>query len=194
MADKDDEEEYEYEDDDEYEDDEDWEDDEDDEARAAREEAEAKARKKKRLVTILAVAGVLLVLGGGGFAAHMLGLTEKIFGKPDITEVTLDLGKPVTAPLPEIRTDLKTTGRRNHFIKLNIIVQLNETDLPALKDATKTAMIVDGIKTHLRGMEFKDLQGKAGSERLRYELLNVINHTLAPVQAHTILFKDLIIQ
>ena len=124
----------------------------------------------------------------------MLGLTEAVFGKPNVTELSLELGKPVTHELPEIRTDLKRVGRRGQFIKMTIIVQLNEKDLPALQDPTATAMVLDNIKTHLRGLEFQDLQGKKGSERLRFDLLNVINNVLAPVQAHTILFKGLIIQ
>jgi hypothetical protein len=36
--------------------------------------------------------------------------------------------------------------------------------------------------------------GKEGSERLRFELLNVINFAIAPVKAHTVLFKGRIIQ
>lgn len=192
MADKDDDE---YDDED-YEDDDEWEDedDEDPEARAAREAAEAKAAKKKKLLKIAIAVGVVLLLVVLWFVGKITGLNEKIFGKPEITEVTLDLGKEVTFPLPEIRTDLKKTGRRSHFIKLHIIVQLNEKDLKALQDETAQAEIVDGIKTLLRGLEFEDLQGKKGSERLRFELVNVINHAVAPVMIHTILFKDLIIQ
>ncbi|PIW30681.1 MAG: hypothetical protein COW30_01510 [Rhodospirillales bacterium CG15_BIG_FIL_POST_REV_8_21_14_020_66_15] len=187
-----DEEDYEDEDGEEYEDgeDEDWEDEED----AAPTEEELKAARKKKLLKIVAAAGVVLLLGGGGFAAHLFGLTEAVFGKSAITEVTLELGKPVTHTLPEIRTDLKKVGRRGHFIKLNLIVQVNETDLPALQDETRMALVVDNIKTHLRDLEYKDVIGKEGSERLRFELLNVINFAIAPVQAHTVLFKDLIIQ
>ncbi|MEP0339609.1 MAG: flagellar basal body-associated FliL family protein [Alphaproteobacteria bacterium] len=187
----------EYEDDDELEDgeeweddDEEWEDDEDDEPT----EEELAAAKKKKTLKIAAIAGVLLVLIGGGFTAHMLGATEAILGKPAITEVTLEIGKPVIHQLPEIRTDLKKIGRRNHFIKLNLIVQVDEHDLPALQDEAKMALVVDNIKTQLRDLEYKDVIGKEGSERLRFELLNVINFAIAPVKAHTVLFKDLIIQ
>ena len=198
MAEKDDEED-EYEDDDEeYEDDDEWEDDEDEEedpeARAAREAAEAKAAKKKKLMLIGGAVGAVAVLVGLWFGAKALGLTEKIFGKPNITEVTVNLGKEVTATLPLIRTDLRRVGHIDHFIKLNIIVQLNEKDLPTLSDPIKQAKIVDGIKTYLRGMDFQDLEGKKGSERLRFDLVTVINHAVAPVQIHTILFKDFIVQ
>lgn len=197
MAEKDDEyEDDEYEDDDEWEDDdEEWEDDEEDEeAAAAKAAEEAKAARKKKLVKIAAILGVVGVLGGVGYIAHLFGLTETVFGKPNVTEVVLDLGKPVTHTLTEVRTDLKKVGRKRHYIRTTIIIQLNEKDLPVLTDETKTAEILDGIKTHLRSLEFQDLQGKKGSERLRFELLSVINNALAPVKAHTILFKDLIIQ
>lgn len=200
MADKTDEiedDEEEYEDDEELEDGEEWEDDdeewEDDEDAEPTEE-ELKAAKKKKILKVAVLVGVLLVLIGGGFTAHMLGATEAVFGKPAITEVTLEIGKPVTHALPEIRTDLKKIGKHNHFIKLNLIVQVNETDLPALQDEAKMALVVDNIKTQLRDLEYKDVIGKEGSERLRFELLNVINFAIAPVKAHTVLFKDLIIQ
>lgn len=180
----------EYEDDEEWEDDDEWEDDEDDEPT----EEELKAAKKKKLVKILAAVGVVVVLGGGWLAASMFGLTEAVFGKPAITEVSLEIGKPVTYQLPEIRTDLKKVGRRGHFIKMNLIVQVDEHDLPVLQDELKAALIIDNIKTQLRDLEYKDVIGKEGSERLRFELLNVINFAIAPVKAHTVLFKDLIIQ
>ena len=183
----------EYEDDDELEDGEEWEDD-DEEWEDDEPTEEEPAAKKKKTLKIAAIAGVLLVLIGGGFTAHMLGATEAILGKPAITEVTLEIGKPVIHQLPEIRTDLKKIGRRNHFIKLNLIVQVDEHDLPALQDEAKMALVVDNIKTQLRDLEYKDVIGKEGSERLRFELLNVINFAIAPVKAHTVLFKDLIIQ
>tara|TARA_R100001129_G_scaffold117317_1_gene81005 strand:- start:5169 stop:5777 length:609 start_codon:yes stop_codon:yes gene_type:complete len=184
----------EYEDDDELEDGEEWEDDDEEWEDDEPTEEELAAAKKKKTLKIAAIAGVLLVLIGGGFTAHMLGATEAILGKPAITEVTLEIGKPVIHQLPEIRTDLKKIGRRNHFIKLNLIVQVDEHDLPALQDEAKMALVVDNIKTQLRDLEYKDVIGKEGSERLRFELLNVINFAIAPVKAHTVLFKDLIIQ
>lgn len=201
MADKTDEiedDDEEYEDDDELEDGEEWEDDdeewEDDDEDDEPSEEDLKAAKKKKILKIAAIVGVLVLLLGGGLTAHMMGASEAIFGKPAITEVTLEIGKPVIQALPEIRTDLKKIGRRSHFIKLNLIVQVNENDLHVLQDETKLALIVDNIKTQLRDLEYKDVIGKEGSERLRFELLNVINFAIAPVKAHTVLFKDLIIQ
>ncbi len=194
MAEKD-EEEYddEYDDEEWDEDDEDWE-DEDEEDDEEAEKAEAKEKRKKLLIKAGIGLGAVAMMVGLGYAAKLFGLTEAVFGKPNITEVSLELGKPVTHELPQIRTDLKRSGRRSQFIRMTIIVQLNEQDLPVLQDEVKTTEVLDSIKTHLRGLEFQDLQGKTGSERLRFELLNVINHTLAPVKAHTILFKDLLIQ
>ena len=157
----------EYEDDDELEDGEEWEDDDEEWEDDEPTEEELAAAKKKKTLKIAAIAGVLLVLIGGGFTAHMLGATEAILGKPAITEVTLEIGKPVIHQLPEIRTDLKKIGRRNHFIKLNLIVQVDEHDLPALQDEAKMALVVDNIKTQLRDLEYKDVIGKEGSERLQ---------------------------
>lgn len=190
----DDEEEYddeEYEDDD-Y-DDEDYEYDEDDDGADGGElsEEEQKAAKKAKTKKIILIAAAILV-PLGITAGVLIIFKEAIFGKPTINEVQLNLGAPVTIEFGEIRTDLKKVSRRGNFIRLKISIQLNENDVDAIE--ANRAAIEDGIQRYLREQEFKDLQGKAGTDKLRFDLLTVINVALAPVKAHTIFFNEIVVQ
>ena len=54
--------------------------------------------------------------------------------------------------------------------------------------------VMDAILTHLRGQERQGLVGKDGSERLRFELLQIIENIIQPAKVHTVLFKDLVVQ
>ena len=104
----------------------------------------------------------------------------------------LALGKPVFFALPEIRTDLKTNECRAPFMRAAIHVQLSPEDASRLEE--NQDQVMDGILTHLRDQERQNLVGKAGSERLRFELVQVIENKLKPIKVHTILFKELVVQ
>ena len=73
-----------------------------------------------------------------------------------------------------------------------IHVQLSPDDVSRLED--NQDLVMDGILTHLRGQERQHLVGKEGSERLRFELVQVIENKLMPINVHTVLFKELVIQ
>ena len=73
-----------------------------------------------------------------------------------------------------------------------IHVQLSPDDVSRLED--NQDLVMDGILTHLRGQERQHLVGKEGSERLRFELVQVIENKLKPIKVHTVLFKELVIQ
>ena len=46
----------------------------------------------------------------------------------------------------------------------------------------------------VNGQERQHVVGKEGSERLRFELVQIIQNIIRPAKVHTILFKDLIVQ
>lgn len=73
-----------------------------------------------------------------------------------------------------------------------IHVQLSPDDVSRLED--NQDLVMDGILTHLRGQERQHLVGKEGSERLRFELVQVIENKLKPIKVHTVLFKELVVQ
>ena len=59
---------------------------------------------------------------------------------------------------------------------------------------TTEMQVMDAILTHLREQERQHVVGKEGSERLRFELVQIIQNIIRPAKVHTILFKDLIVQ
>ena len=150
-----------------------------------------KASKKKLMMIGGGGLLALLILGGGG--AFMLGLLDPLFGiEREKTKLELDLGVPVRHPLPVIKADLKTGRCRSPFLRVEVVVQVNKNDVDLLVD-NETA-IVDRVRSHLREQERQDLVGKAGSDKLRFDLVNIINQVIAPARVHGILFKDFLLQ
>lgn len=139
------------------------------------------------------ILGLLIFFGGGGGLAWYMGWIHALMGweKPQ-TRAELTIGEPVFHPLPEIRTDLKTGECRSPFLRATIHVQLMPEDVSRLQDTEMQVM--DAILTHLRGQERQHVVGKEGSERLRFELVQIIQNIIRPAKVHTILFKELIVQ
>ncbi len=169
---------------------------EDEKSRKPKSKKKGNGKKKKKgggkKVAIILVAAIVL-LSGGAAGAYFSGLIHTIMGweKPQST-AAIDLGKPVIHPLPEIRTDLKTGACRSPFLRAIVHVQLSPDDLSLLQD--EEARVMDAVLTHLRDQERQHVVGKAGSERLRFELVQIIDNLIQPARVHTVLFKELIVQ
>lgn len=151
-----------------------------------------KARSKKQLMMIGGGGLVaLLILGGGG--AFMFGALDSLLGiQREKTKLEIDLGVPVRHPLPVIKADLKTGRCRSPFLRVEVVVQVNKSDIDLLVD-NETA-VIDRVRSHLREQERQDLVGKAGTDKLRFDLVNIINQVIAPARVHGILFKDFLLQ
>ncbi len=54
--------------------------------------------------------------------------------------------------------------------------------------------IVDSFQIYLRELRVEDLQGSAGLQRLREELLLRVNAAIAPAKARDVLFKEMLVQ
>jgi len=148
----------------------------------------AKLAAKKGL--IIAVAFVLLV-GGGVAGLYFTGkLTAK---KPHEISMVLP-GELVYYKLPKITVDIKPSkGHARPFIRLIMQVELQG-------ESAKTAFvereikILDAIQTHLRSLTVEDLKDEAGSERLRNDVVLVINNLIRPERAVTVLYKEIMIR
>lgn len=153
-----------------------------------------KAGKGMSLSKVLIIVSAALVLIAALFGgAYYMGLVHKVMGweRPQ-SKAELHLGKPVLHTLPQIRTDLKSGECKAPFLRAIIQVQLSPEDLPRLEEAQE--QIMDGILTHLREQDRQSVVGKAGSERLRFELVQIIENVIRPANIHTVLFKELIVQ
>lgn len=162
-----------------------------------------KAKEKSggsKTKTIIAVVAILVILiGGGGAAAYFTGALDQMLGITDVEIVKdvpkqeLALAKPVYHDLPEFVADLKVTNdSRPPFLKLQLTVQIAEMDLPILIE--REPKIIDRVQRLLREQTRLDLTGAEGSERLRADIVIIMNQTLDPAQVHNVLFRQMVLQ
>ena len=152
---------------------------------------DSKGGGKGKLIAIIAIA--VVVIAGGGAAAYFTGLLDPLLGRKAGSKVaTIDLGTPVTLQLPQIKADLKTGKCSAPLIRTTIVIQLNSTDLPRLQGSE--LRVIDSIRAHLRDQERQQMVGKAGTDKLRADLTNIINNAIQPAQIQSILFKEFVLQ
>jgi len=144
----------------------------------------AASRKKFRIIVVALAA---LIVGAGSIGTYVF-LSEHY--EPGV--VTIDIGGgTVYHEFPEILTQLAGGEDSSNHIKLEIVIELAESHVDVLLE--KEPVIVDAIQSYLRGKTREELAGEAGAERLRSELLVMINQRIAPAEAKNILFKSFLI-
>ena len=147
---------------------------------------------KGRRIALIAVALVVIVLGGGG-AAYTLGLFDSLLGIQSTSKIaTIDLGVPVRHELPMIKADLKTGECRSPLLRTLIVVEISSKDLPRLE--AMHLRINDAISTYLRDFERQDMVGKKGSDKFRMASANIINNLIVLARIQAVIFKEFIIQ
>ena len=156
----------------------------------AQDASDALARKKwsgKKIVMI--ALPVLLLLGGGGFAAMtFLGgdKAKEVSAKPaDPTVVFVDL--------PDMLVNLGAADRKSNYLKLSISLEVQGVEN---SEAVKAKMprVVDNFQIFLREMRIEDLRGSAGMFRLKEELLTRVNTAVMPIKVTDVLFREMLIQ
>jgi flagellar basal body-associated protein FliL len=107
------------------------------------------------------------------------------------SEVVVAIEAMAMHEFPEMIADLKENGARSAYVKLVIVVEIPEGGRSHLE--TNETMILSALRGRLRDYQRKDLVGKAGAERLRTDLLAIVNGAIAPAAATDILFKELLL-
>jgi flagellar protein FliL len=159
-------------------------------AEGAEVEAEAAPAPKGKLKLIIAVIGVLVVLGGGAatwffFFRH---------GGEEAHAEAPPAKPPVFVEVPDMLVNLVgQPGERVQYLKLKLVLELKEEKQ---SETVKTAMprVTDIFQTYLRELRPADLSGSAGLFRLKEELNRRVNVALAPNQINAVLFKEVVIQ
>lgn len=141
--------------------------------------------------TLLIVAAIAVVSGGGVAGARYAGLLET----PDTADAGSSDGvtpQPVYYELPEFVVNLNTGGRRISFLKLRASLEL---DSPASIEqvGARLPLIVDHFQIYLRELRPEDLNGSAGTFRLREELLKRVQLTVAPVAVTDVVFGEMLV-
>ena len=166
-------------------------------------EIESKPKKGmsgKKLV-LFVILPILLLCGGaggayfGGYLDSLLGIggsEAEIADQPEIDPM-LQQGSAVFYELPELLVNLESSGRRANYLKIIVALELADDDhLSELERVLPR--IIDNFQVYLRELRIEDLQGSAGLQRVREELLLRVNASTQKAKVRDVLFKELLVQ
>ncbi|MGE0522686.1 MAG: flagellar basal body-associated FliL family protein [Variibacter sp.] len=158
--------------------------------RDASSEEEASAKPKKKLTKgrlIMLAAAVLLLAGGGGGAYYF-------FAGHKEEKVAAPAPKPPTFfDLPDVLVNLSGNGERAQFLKAKITLELADPTTVAQVQPV-VPRVMDVFQVFLRQLRPTDLQGSAGTYRLKEELMRRVNAAIAPGKINAVLFKEMVVQ
>lgn len=168
-------------------------------------EGAPKPKRFGKKAIILAVVGLLVVLGGAGAGLYMAGV---IGPKKHATEEQAAEGaeggghgetankKPggtVFFTLGDILVNLSGEGKRPNFLKMKVSLELADAkDIPMMEAIRPR--IVDNFQVYLRELRIEDLRGSAGLYRLREELLLRVTEAAQPIRVKDVLFQEMLVQ
>jgi flagellar basal body-associated protein FliL len=113
-------------------------------------------------------------------------------GKGGARAVSVVLAGPAAYhALPEFVADLKTSRAKAHFLQLVVVLEAPEQALAKVRE--EEARIISDVQTRLREFERQELAGSAGAERVRREVLAVIDRHVAPEKRRSVLFTKFLL-
>jgi flagellar FliL protein len=159
-------------------------------AEGAAEITEAASRPKSKLKLIIALVGVLVLLGGG------VGTWFVFFrhGGDEVHAVAAPAKPPVFVDVPDLLVNLVgSPGERVQYLKVKVVLEVKEEkQVEAIKPSMPR--VTDLFQTYLRELRSSDINGSAGLFRLKEELTRRVNLAIAPNQVSAILFKEIVVQ
>jgi flagellar FliL protein len=147
---------------------------------------------KKKLIMI-GGAGLAVVLIGGGAAAYFL-----MGGKPKDAAHGGDAAHAETKPamfvdLPEMVVNLSSVDQRATFLKLRVSLEVSQKEAID-KIQPVLPRVLDAFQVYLRELRPSDLEGSAGTFRVKEELQRRVNIAIYPARVESVLFKEIMIQ
>lgn len=113
-------------------------------------------------------------------------------GKGGARTVSVVLTDPaVFHTLPEFVADLKTTRAKAHFVQLAVVLEVPERALARVRE--EEVRIVSDVQSLLRDLERPELAGAAGAERLRREVLAIVDRHISPGKGRAVLFTKFLL-
>ena len=175
---------------------------------AEAEGAEGASQTKKKMSgkkLVLLIVLTLLMLGGGGAAAYLLLFKEE----PKKEEGHAAEGEaapaeeeaaaeeeghmPAFVELPKMQANLIMTGKKQPFMVTTIVLEVGSPEEQKMIEEVQPR-IENEIVTYLRSLRPEDVQGAAGLQRLREELLLRVKEAGKPAKVKDILFKEMLVQ
>ena len=178
------------------------------------EEGEGGKKKGKKKLILILVPVLLLVIGAGVF--FMMGGKkeapvdgEHVEGEEHAGEHAKKDGKDgehaegdgtgeesaefAYYELPAFLVNIAGSNGRTNFLKISVSLEVeSESEVEEMKKYEPR--IVDKMQIYLRGLRLDDLQGSQSVYRLREELLQRVNATVAPKKVSQVLFKEILVQ
>jgi flagellar FliL protein len=152
--------------------------------------SEALPGPKSKLKLIIAVVGVLSVVGTGA-------ATWFVFFRHGGEEMHAEAPPPkppVFLDVPEMLVNLVgAPGERVQYLKVKAVLEVKEEkQLEAIKPSMPR--VTDLFQTYLRELRPTDLNGSAGLFRLKEELTKRVNAAVSPVPVSAVLFREIVVQ
>jgi flagellar FliL protein len=151
--------------------------------------ADAIPAKKGKLKLLIAVAGFVLILGGGaGWFFFMRGHGEEVHAEAPPPK------PPSFVEVPDMMVNLVgSPGERVQYLRVKVVLEVKEEkQVEAIKP--NLPRVTDLFQTYLRELRPSDINGSAGLFRLKEELTKRVNSAVAPQQVSAVLFKEIVIQ
>lgn len=184
-------------------------------AEKAEEGAEGAPQTKKKMSgkkLVLFIVLPLLLLGGGGAAAYFLLFKEdpkkaeaghegeaaageghgEAAGEEEAAAED-EAHPPVFIELPKMQANLIMTGKKQPFMVTTLVLEVGSPEEQKLVEELQPR-IENEIVTYLRSLRPEDVQGAAGLQRLREELLMRVKAAAKPAKVKDILFKEMLVQ
>lgn len=161
------------------------------------EDLSAGLKKKKfsgKQMILFIVLPVLLLLGLGA-GAYFMFFAQKAEHVAEATEGDLENEKKEVLffDLPELLVNLNTGGRKASYLKIKVSLEVDRPSTLAILEK-KSPRIIDNFQVYLRELRLEDLNGSAGMFRLKEELLQRVNTSIAPAEIKDVLFKEMLVQ
>ena len=154
------------------------------------------APKKKILLLLMPVFFVI----GSVVGIYFSGMADSFLASPYAEGVEVKEGREnerMSAfffDVPEILVNLSTTpGQKPVYFKIKVALEMNSAS-DVDKARKLLPRIIDSLQFYLREMRLEELQGSAGTYRLKEEILGRLNRILDPVKVNDVLFKEILIQ
>ena len=144
---------------------------------------------------ILIIAGVLLFTS---FGRGLIGLDSAKDGEPvpeEVIEEVVELPEHISYyEMPELLVNIQSSSsKRKPYLRLAVKFELHDPEAMTTLDLIKPR-IIDSFQVYLRELRVDDLEGSAGSQRLKEELLKRVNTVAAPIKVIDVLFQVFVVQ
>jgi flagellar protein FliL len=187
-------------------------------------EGAAPPKRGKTKLLLAAGAGLLLLAGGGGGAAFYFGLLPGGGSSGHSEEAGAERPGPdapagedraakggghgdeegrgdgeapaagvIFVDVPDMLVNLQPDGKRMRFLRLRLALEAEDQ---RVADGVKALMprVLDSFQMYLRALTIEEVQGSAGMQRLKEEMVARVNLAIEPERVRDVLVREMLVQ